>query len=93
LLGVVLPRVVREGRRIVRHLIAFGRDSELPLKIAKAQADTARIDRALDRLPHLLEQAQAAALIIRTTPLVPPALGAVAARIGAEIRAFRAARS
>jgi hypothetical protein len=91
LLFVTLPRIVREGSRIVRRVIALSQDSELPLKLAKAEADAVRINRAVERLPALLERAQTAVVVIRTTPFVPPALGTVMVRIAAEVRAFRAA--
>lgn len=88
---VALPRAVREALRIVKRVLALVDESPLPLQVAKTEADVGRIGHALDQLPGLGRRAEHAAIVIRTTPLIPPAVEAVATRIGREIRAFRTA--
>ena len=86
-----LVRVGREAVRIFKRVKALVDESPLPLQISKAEADVARLNRAIDRLPILARRADEAAEIIRTTPLVPPALIEMALRVRAEYAAFRAA--
>jgi hypothetical protein len=94
LIGFVqLPRLLHDGRRLVRRVQALVNESPLPLQIAKAEADINRMRRAAERVPELQRRALAAVTLIRTTPLVPRAIGEVAGRIRAELRALgRAAR-
>jgi hypothetical protein len=87
----VLPRAVRDGRRIVSRLMRLVSESPLPLQLSKAEADLQRINVALERIPPLQRRAQLAIATIRTTPLVPPSIGRVIRQIKAEIRAFREA--
>jgi hypothetical protein len=87
----VLPRAVRDGRRIVSRLMRLVSESPLPLQLSKAEADLQRINVALERIPPLQRRAQLAIATIRTTPLVPPSIVRVIRQIKAEIRAFREA--
>lgn len=87
---VQLPRIAAQAIRIVRRLMAMVSDSPLPGQLAAAEANLDRIQRAGDRLPALIERAQTAVRVIRTTALMPAALGPTIARVKAEIRAFRA---
>jgi hypothetical protein len=87
----VLPRAVRDGRRIVSRLMRLVDESPLPLQLSRADADLQRINAALERIPPLQRRAQLAIATIRTTPLVPPSIGRVIRQIKAEIRAFREA--
>jgi hypothetical protein len=91
ILFVQVPRIVSEGLRIVRRVMALVNDSPLPAKLDKAEADAGRIEAALDRIPALRQRAEAALTVIRTTRLVPPAIGDLIARIRTEIRDFRRA--
>ncbi len=91
ILLVQLPRMVSEALRIVRRVMALVNDSPLPLQMAKAQDDVGRIEDALDRIPVLRQRAEAALTVIRTTSIIPPAIGDIVARIRAEIRDFRRA--
>ncbi len=96
LLGLILfgalPRAAREGLRVAKRVSALVNESPLPKQIATAQADLGRIESALDALPGLGRRARAAAHCIRSTPLVPPAVLAVAERVRRELRAFRTSR-
>jgi hypothetical protein len=83
-----LPRAIGHVRRIIRRLLELVDRSPLPLQLAKAEADAQRIHAALARLPALQRRAVAASTVIRTTPLVPPALAHLRRRIETEIRAF-----
>jgi hypothetical protein len=89
---VALPRVVRQGIRIVRRIIGLVNDSPLPAKFAQADADLARINRALDRLPALQERCEAALTSLRTTPLVPQQLAAAFGQLVRDVRDPDAAR-
>jgi hypothetical protein len=91
LIAGVLMSAAREAVRIVKRVLALVNDSPLPLQLAKAEADAARISRALDRIPALVRRADDAAEVIRATPLIPPALVELFARIRREYAAFRAA--
>jgi hypothetical protein len=91
LLFVVVPRAFREARRIVTRVLRLVNEIPLTKELAKAEADGARITAALERVPALQRRAEVAVATIRTTPLVPPAIGDVVRRIRAEIRSFRQA--
>jgi hypothetical protein len=86
LLGLVafmaLPRIAREGMRIVKRVLALVNQSSLRVEIARVQGDIARIRAARERLPGLERRAQAALVILRT----------VSVRLQREIRAFQSAR-
>jgi hypothetical protein len=91
LVFVVLPRAFREARRIVTRLIRLATELPLTDELAKAEVDSRRITRALERVAPLQRRAEIALTTIRTTPLVPPAIGDVVRRVRAEVRAFRQA--
>jgi hypothetical protein len=84
-----LPRAFRDGRRIVTRLLALVNDPPLNAQLAKAESDSRRLNAALERIAPLQRRAQIAISTIRSTPLVPPAIGEMVLRIRAEIRAFR----
>jgi hypothetical protein len=79
----------RQGLRIVRRILALGSESPLPLALAKAEGDADRMNRALDALPRLAQRAVIAVESIRSTTIVPPALGELTARLRREAQAFR----
>jgi hypothetical protein len=84
-----LPRAFRDARRIISRVMKLINNPPLEAELAKAEADSRRLNAALDRVPALQGRAQAAIATIRTTPLIPPAIGQVVRRIRAEYRAFR----
>jgi hypothetical protein len=84
----LVPRIVREGTRIGKRILALANDSTLSLQIAKAERDVIRMRVALNRLPGLVSRAQAAGGLIRATPLVPPALADAVIRARRTLRAF-----
>ncbi len=86
---VQLPRAFREARRIFTRLMALVKNPPLTAQLAKAEADSRRLTAALERVAPLQRRAQIAIATIRSTPLVPPAIGELVLRIRAEIRAFR----
>jgi hypothetical protein len=79
----------RQAIRIVKRVMALVADSPLPPAVERAGNDARRLNAALDELPDLQTRAKAAVETIQTTPIIPPALSALAARIEREIRAFR----
>ncbi len=85
----VLPQIVGEVRRIIGHVTDLVEKSPLPLQLSKAEADVARIEAAAARLPALQRRAEAAVAVIRSTPIVPPQIGALIRRIQIEIAGFR----
>jgi hypothetical protein len=89
LLLVVLPRVVREGLRIFKRVMALVDDQTLAQALLRAEGDAGRITAALERIPALQTRALAAVDTIRTTPIVPPVLAGLIQRVKFEIRAFR----
>jgi hypothetical protein len=90
-IAAFLGSAAREAVRIVKRVLALLNDSPLPLQLAKAEADAARISRAFDRIPALVRRADDAAEVIRATPLIPPALVELVARVRREYVAFRTA--
>jgi hypothetical protein len=88
---VQLPRGYREGRRLVTRVLRLVNEPPLTAELAKAEADTRRLTAALERIPPLQQRAQIALTTIRTTPLIPPAVGQTFRRIRNEIQAFRQA--
>jgi hypothetical protein len=91
LLFVVLPRAFREARRIVTRLIRLATALPLTDELAKAEEDSRRITGALERIAPLQRRAEVALATIRTTPLIPPAIGDMVRRVRAEVSAFRQA--
>ncbi len=87
----VLPLIVRQARRIVARVFAYSDQSPLPLQFAKAEADVERTQRALNQVNRLTVRAAAALAVVRKTPMLPPALVALATRLAVEVRAFQAA--
>ncbi len=86
-----LAKIVTEVKQIVAHLVGLVNGSDLPLQIAKAEADLARCEAALAQVPALQLRAESALVVLRTTPLIPPAIAALIERIRVEILAFRRA--
>lgn len=64
LLFVELRRIVREGRRLVRRLLAYA-DSPMFELLASSEYDTERLVRAIEALPPLIERGQAALAALR----------------------------
>jgi hypothetical protein len=64
LLFVELRRAFREGKRIVRRLRGYG---ELPILslLATSERDVARMIRAVDAVPPLIERARRAVDVVR----------------------------
>jgi hypothetical protein len=91
ILFVQLPRAFRDGRRIVTRVLRLVNDPPLTVQLAKAEADNNRLNLALERILPLQRRAEVAIATIRTTPLVPPAIGKVVRQIRAEISAFQQA--
>jgi hypothetical protein len=87
----VLPRLVGEGGRIVRRILTLIGGSPLTAQLARAELDVNRITSSLERVPALVQRAIAAVAIIRSTPLVPPAIASTIRRIQVEIAAFKRA--
>jgi hypothetical protein len=91
ILFVQLPRAFREARRIVTRLSRLINDPPLTKELAQAEVDVLRLGSAQEALAPLQRRAERANSTIRTTPLIPPAIGETLRRIRAEYRAFRRA--
>ncbi|GAC1412884.1 MAG: hypothetical protein NVSMB64_23090 [Candidatus Velthaea sp.] len=90
ILFVQIPRSIREVRRIMRRMKAYG---DLPVIHAgeAAAREAVRLAAALDQLPALERRASAAIAALRATPLVPPVFRETMRRVQAEIAAFQVA--
>jgi hypothetical protein len=92
LVFVQVPRIVREARGIIGHVVKLSEPSPLSLQFSKAESDLGRIENALAQVPVLQDRARAALAVVRETQLVPPELAQFVRRVRREFAAFRAAR-
>ncbi len=87
----IVPRIITEIGSILGHVTKLVDRSALPLLIAKAEGDLSRIESSGTKLTALTARAQAAVVLIRTTPLVPVQIAQLIARVRVEVAAFRKA--
>jgi len=88
LLFVIVPRIVGEASKLLRHVFAIIDQSTLPRQLDIAEADLDRLSDALEQLPQLRRRTDAAFATLRTATLVPATLSRIVRRIETERRAF-----
>ncbi|GAC1540951.1 MAG: hypothetical protein NVS2B17_17800 [Candidatus Velthaea sp.] len=87
---VQIPRSIREARRIVGRVKAYG---DLPILRAadRGERDIARLSAAFEQLPALEARVVTALSAIRSVQLVPPVIRQAFGRVAGQILAFRRA--